>query len=68
MAKVSVVVYVHGSDEQCWNIGEKKLGLTGDALRMFSHACDEFKLTFEVDTTTGLATVTHIDGRLVERK
>jgi len=66
MKKV-VDVYVHGSDETCWNAGEK-LGLTGEVLSMFSHACDEFKVTLEVDTDTGLATLTHVDGRAVAKE
>ena len=64
MSLVTVTVYLHGNDERMWNTGEQ-LGLTGEALGMFSHACDELELELEVDTSTGLAKVIKIDGRRV---
>lgn len=64
---IRTTVYVHGSDETMWDLGEK-LGLKGEVLSMFSHAADEFKLGLEVDEKTGLATVVSIDGRKVAKK
>lgn len=61
---MKVTLYAHGSKENVWEAGEK-LGLTGDALSMFSHAIDEVKLTLTVHKNTGIATITHVDGRAV---
>lgn len=62
-----VTIYVHGDDDGMWTVGEK-LGLTGDVLSMFSHAADEFAITLDVDTVTGLATPIALDGRKIEPK
>lgn len=60
----TVEVYIHGNKERMWETGEQ-LGLKGEALSMFSHACDEFELELEVNEVTGEAKVTKIDGRKV---
>jgi hypothetical protein len=63
--KKRVTIYVHASDEQMWKLGERTLHLSGEALSMFSHAGDEFKVTLEVDMATGLAKAVMLDGRTV---
>lgn len=60
----TIDVYVHGGDEQMYDHG-RGLGLTGEALSMFCHACDEIKVTLEVDEATGLAKIVKVDGRTV---
>jgi len=55
-----VDVYVHGSDDTLWDIG-KKIGLTEDAVSMFSHACDEVKLSLLVHED-GKAVIVAVDG------
>lgn len=62
MKKILTYVYVHGGDETMWMLGEK-LGLKGEALSMFSHAADEFKIGLEVDPKTGIAEAVSLDGR-----
>ena len=57
-------IYVHGSKESNWTKGVE-LGLDGDALMMFSHACEEVALEIEVDKATGIAKIVGVDGRLV---
>lgn len=57
----TVEVYVHGSRESNLNKG-LEIGLTGEALSLFSHATDEVKLTLEVDMDTGLAKTVAVDG------
>ncbi len=42
-----IKVYVHGSRDTMFEEGEK-LGLTGDALSLFSHACGEICVKLEV--------------------
>ena len=43
----------------------RKMGLTGEALRMFSFACYEVEFELEVNEMTGLATIIAVDGRMV---
>lgn len=62
---MTATIYVHKDKESNYDLG-RKLGLTGEALEMFCYACLEVKLTVEVDPKTGLATITHVDGRAVE--
>lgn len=62
--KTVVHLYVHGSDETTWEMGQK-IGLKGEALSMFSHALDEIKVTLEVDMKTGLAKIVAVDDRAV---
>jgi hypothetical protein len=58
-------LYVHGSREHAYDVGQK-LGLTGKALELFSFAACEIKLTLNVNETTGEAWVTHMNDRRVE--
>lgn len=60
-------MYVHGSRESCYEEGAK-LGLTGEALKMFSFVLEEYKLTLEVDMETGKVTPVMIDGLKIEAK
>lgn len=60
--KITTIAYVHCDKETMYNLGEK-LGLTEKALGMFAYALTEVKLTLEVDTLTGLAKITQVDGR-----
>lgn len=60
MAKTDV--YVHGSKDEMWEKGEE-LGLTGDALRMFSYTATEVKLTIDVDEKTGESTIIAVDDK-----
>jgi hypothetical protein len=63
---VEAVVYLHASAEHMIETGEK-LGLTGEVLRMFRHACTEVEVTLDVDTNTGLVTIIAVDGRPVTK-
>jgi hypothetical protein len=45
-----------------WNHGDD-IGLYGEALRMFSFAACEVRLTLEVDSGTGEAKIVAVDGR-----
>lgn len=56
-----VEIYVHGSRDSNWEQGEK-LGLTGEALRMFSFFC-EVKLSLSVNMETGEAKIIAVDDR-----
>lgn len=58
-------IYVHSSRDSMWNKGEQ-LGLTGEALKLFSFVGCEVKLTIEVDETTGDAVIVAVDGRNLE--
>ena len=66
--KKTFEIYVHGDDEQMWDLATE-LGLKEgtDAHGMFSHAADEFKLAGEVDLDTGLVTWTALDNRTILR-
>lgn len=55
-------IYVHSSKDSMWEEGEK-LGLSGEALRMFIHAAGEVKLTIDVDEKTGGVVILAVDGR-----
>lgn len=61
---VLATTYVHGNKETLWELGEK-LGLSGDALSMFRHACDEIKIGLRVDLDTGLAEIVSVDDKAV---
>jgi phosphoribosyl-AMP cyclohydrolase len=62
-----VIVYLHASRETMWEKGEA-LGLTGEALSMFSFACYEVKVDLDVDQNTGVATIIAVDDRKLGRK
>ena len=64
MSTIIATLYVHGSRDSAYDVGHK-LGLTGEALKMFSYAAIEVKLTLSVDAETGHATITHVDDRVV---
>lgn len=57
-----VEIYVHGSRESMWELGTK-LKLTGEVLRFFSFAAEEFKITLRVDLETGDAFPIAINDR-----
>jgi len=52
-----------GSNREAMHAIGEELGLAGDALAMFKHACTEVKLRLSVDCQTGLARVIACDGR-----
>jgi hypothetical protein len=58
-----IEVYLHSSKDHMWDIGER-IGLTGDALMMFRHACTEVRLELDVDEN-GNAEIVRVDGRAV---
>ena len=60
----SADIYVHADRDIVYDLG-MNLELTGEALSLFKFACSDVRLTLEVDTNTGLATITHVDGRKV---
>lgn len=62
---MKATLYIHADREQTYEVG-RKLGLTGEALSMFSHACCEVKAELDVDAATGHAVITHVDGRPVD--
>lgn len=53
--------YLHSSKEQMLEIGEK-LGLTGEALRMFAYSFGEVVFEAEVNMGTGLVVTKTVDG------
>jgi len=55
-------IYVHSSRDSMWEKGEQ-LGLTGEALKLFSYVGCEVKLTIEVDEKTGDAVIVAADDR-----
>jgi hypothetical protein len=59
-------IYVHSSRDSMYEKGEK-LGLTGEALKLFSYVGCEVKLTINVDEKTGDAVIVAVDGRKLER-
>lgn len=63
----TAVVYLHANKEGMWELGEQ-LGLTGEALQMFRHACTEVKVELSVDETTGEATIVKVDDRFIAAK
>lgn len=62
---MKTTVYVHASEDNMWDHGEA-LGLTGEALSLFRHACCEVALELEVDPETGEATIISVDGRALD--
>lgn len=56
--------HLRSSKEQMWALGEQ-LGLKGDALMRFRHACGEVKVELDVDPDTGHAVIVRVDGRTV---
>lgn len=58
-------IYVHSSRDLMYEKGEK-LGLTGEALRLFSYVGCEVKLTINVDEKTGDAVIVAVEGRKFE--
>jgi hypothetical protein len=59
-------IYLHSNKESNWTLGEK-LGLTGEALRLFMYACTEVAVEIEV-SQDGSATIVAVDGRSLEQK
>ena len=59
-------IYVHSSRESMWEKGEK-LGLTGDALKLFSYVGCEVKLTIDVDEKSGDAVILAVDDKLLKQ-
>mgnify|MGYP006977224197 FL=1 len=49
-----------------WEKGEK-LGLTGDALKLFSYVGCEVKLTIDVDEKSGDAVILAVDDKLLKQ-
>lgn len=60
----TVDIYVHGSREAGYDKGEK-LGLEGEALRLFSFVGYEHKMTYSVKET-GECELVAVDGRRLE--
>lgn len=60
-------IYVHASKESMYDKGEE-LGLSGEALNMFSYTGNEIELTIDVNTGTGLSTITEVDGKPIVDK
>lgn len=60
-----VDIYLHGNSESLWEKGEA-LGLTDEALRLFSFSCYEVKIELDVDEQTGASTIVAVDGRKLE--
>src|SRR6185295_6356610 len=56
--------YLHSNKEQMLEIGEK-LGLQGEALRMFAFAFSEMEIFAEVNLNTGLVVAKRVDGAAV---
>ena len=59
MAKIKKTVYLHGSKEEMFDLGEE-LGLEGDALSNFGYALYEVGLELEIDTGTGDYTIVNV--------
>lgn len=58
-----IKVYIHGDRASMFEKGEK-LGLTGEALSLFSYACSEVEVELDV-MPDGRATIVSVDGRAV---
>jgi len=49
-----------------WDKGQQ-LGLTGEALKLFSFVACEIELTIDVDEKTGDAVIVAVDGKQVKK-
>jgi hypothetical protein len=58
--KKRTTVYLHSDKDSMYETGVK-IGLTGEALSMFSHALCEVRFEIEVDET-GLTTIVGLEG------
>ena len=67
MALRTVDVYLHASESRGYEIAQY-LNLTGDAFNMCCHLGTEERITYEVDTKTGVGEVVAVNGRLVTPK
>jgi hypothetical protein len=63
---VRTTIYAHASKESVIEIGER-LGLRGDALRMFAFAGTEVALELEV-AVDGSSRIVAVDGHYVDRR
>ena len=59
-------IYLHADRASNYDKGEK-LGLKGEALTSFSYACYEVKIEGDVDEKTGDFTITHVDGKELQK-
>ena len=59
---MEAVLYVHSFKENNYDLGVK-LGLKNDALNFFLFACNEVKLTLDVNEETGKAVIVKVDDR-----
>lgn len=59
---ITTDIYVHSSRDTMFDRGER-LGLTGEALKLFSFVGCEVKLTIEVNEETGDAVIVAVDDR-----
>lgn len=57
-----LTVFLHSSKDSMYDAGYK-LGLRGEALRLFSFTCYEVKIELEVDTETGNSKIVKVDDR-----
>ena len=62
----TVNTYIHADKDRMWEVGAF-IGLAGEPLMMFRHACSEVKVMLEVDETTGLAMIVAVDDRVVSK-
>ena len=65
MKLATIKAYVHGSRESMWDEGEK-LGLQGEALRLFSFALYEIQLELDVNDD-GSTEIVAVNGRRFEK-
>jgi colicin import membrane protein len=60
--RLTTTVYLHSGKEEMYEAGEG-LGLSGEALKVFSFACYEVAVDLSVDPATGEAVIVAVDGR-----
>jgi len=58
---ITTKIYLHSNKDAMFEVG-KRLGLEGDALSMFSRACNEVEVVLNVNRETGAADIRMVNG------
>lgn len=61
MAKINTKIYTHNNKESNWDLQEE-LGLSNEAMDKFRYCAMEVEFEAEVDTETGEAWATAVNG------
>lgn len=62
---MKTTIYLHADRDSLWEKGER-LGLAGEALRMFSFTACEVEVGIDVNMETGESTIVTLDGRVLQ--